>query len=345
MIGGLLVMLVLLVANGFFVAMEFAVITARRTKLAPLAEQGGLRARLALRASHELPMELAGAQLGVTMSSLGLGFVAEPVVSHLLESGLGQVGALPDAAVRTLGFVIALAAVSLLHMIIGEMVPKNIALADPERALLWLAIPNRVYLLVFGPLVWVLNGMANLGTRALGVPLTNEVDPVHSSEELAHLLAASRSEGLIPRFEHELLAGALGLAHRPVVEVALPWAEVVSVSRSASVAEIEAVVVASGHSRIPVVGTGTEVLGFLHAKDLLTLPAAGRERQLPLGRLRRMLLLEADGTLEQALLTMQRARIHLAVVHDASGTPLGLVSLEDLLEELVGEIRDESDRT
>src|SRR5574338_1159164 len=107
-------------------------------------------------------------------------------------------------------------------MIVGEMVPKNIALAGPERALLWLAIPDRIYLVVFGPVVRVLNGLANVGTRALGVAPTSDVDPIHSAEELAHLLADSRSEGLIPEFEHELLAGALGLAHRPVVEVALP---------------------------------------------------------------------------------------------------------------------------
>lgn len=343
MIVGLLVMVCLLLANAFFVAVEFAVIAARRTKLASLASSGGLRARLAERASHDLSIELAGAQLGVTMSSLALGFVAEPVVSHMLESGLHNVAQLPDALVRTLGFVAALAIVSLLHMIIGEMVPKNIALAAPERALMWLAVPDRIYLFAFAPVVHALNGLANLGTRVFGVAPTSELDTVHSAEELAHLLADSRSEGLIPAFEHELLVGALGLAHRPVMEVALPWDSVVTVARTSSVAAIEAVVVDTGHSRIPVLGSGDEVLGFLHAKDLLTLPSTARGAQLPLGRLRRMLLVGEQATLEEVLLMMQRARIHLAVVQDADGDPTGLVSLEDLLEELVGDISDESD--
>ncbi len=344
MIGGLLVMVALLLANGFFVAVEFAVITSRRTKLVPLAEEGGLRARLALRASHHLSLELAGAQLGVTMSSLGLGFVAEPVVSHLLEALLHDVVRLPVGLVHTLGFAIALVVVSLLHMVIGEMVPKNMALAGPERALLWLAIPDRVYLWVFGPLVHLLNGAANLGTRLLGVRPPDDDDPVHTADELAHLLATSREEGLIPSFEHELLAGALGLAHRPVSEAALSWPDVVTVPRTASVSEIESVVIEHGHSRIPVVGEGGEVLGFLHAKDLLTLSESARDRQVPLGRLRRMLVVEPSQTLESVLLAMQRARIHLAVVMSSDREPVGMVTLEDLLEELVGDIADESDR-
>lgn len=343
MIGGLLAMVLLLLANAFFVAVEFAVIAARRTKLATIASEGGVRARLAERASHHLSIELAGAQLGVTMSSLALGFVAEPVVSHLIESGLHEVVHLPEAVLRSIGFVVALVVVSLLHMIVGEMVPKNIALAEPERALMWLALPDRIYLFLFAPVVHVLNGLANAGTRIFGVQPTSEVDTVHSADELAHLLADSRSEGLIPAFEHELLAGALSLAHRPVAEVALPWPEVTSVPRTATVEEIETVVVASGHSRIPVLGAHEEVLGFLHAKDLLTLPVAARSAQLPFGRLRRMLLVEQDATLEDVLLTMQRVRIHLAVVRSSDGDPIGLVSLEDLLEELVGDISDESD--
>ena len=145
MIGGLIASVALLLANAFFVAVEFSLITARRTKLEPLAEQGGRRARLALGASHELSLELAGAQLGVTMASLGLGFVTEPLISGLIERTLDLGHHLPSGLVHTLGFLIGLALVSVAHMVIGEMVPKNVAIADPERTLLWLALPTRLH--------------------------------------------------------------------------------------------------------------------------------------------------------------------------------------------------------
>ncbi|HVX16984.1 MAG TPA: hemolysin family protein [Acidimicrobiales bacterium] len=333
----------LLVANAFFVAVEFALITSRRTVLQPLAEGGDRRATLALRASRSLSLELAGAQLGVTMSSLLLGFVTEPMVSAWLESLLGVGNGLPDRLVHTLGFILALVIVSFLHMVIGEMVPKNIAIAAPERALLWLAIPDRVYVFVFGPVIRALNWAANGVTRLLGVQPRDELHTVHSADEIALLLESSADEGLIPEFEHDLLAGVLGFGEAPISEVMVPWAQVTTVGRETTVAGLEGVFVASGHSRVPVVATdGRRVLGFLHAKDLLALPVTARERPLPLGRLRRMLIARPDWTLDQTLLAMQRARIHIAVVREGPD-PVGLVTLEDLLEQLVGDILDESD--
>jgi CBS domain containing-hemolysin-like protein len=344
MIGGLIASVALLLANAFFVAVEFSLITARQTKLEPLAEQGGKRARLALSASHELSLELAGAQLGVTMASLGLGFVTEPLISGLIERTLDLGHHLPSGLVHTLGFLIGLALVSVAHMVIGEMVPKNVAIADPERTLLWLALPNRAYMVVFRPIVRALNGMANLGVRAFGVEPRDELEAVHSAAELGQLVGASRDEGLLDEFEHELLSGALGFGRRPVRDVMVPWAEVTTVGRDAIVADLEAVLVRTGYTRVPVLAAdGSTVMGFFHAKDLLTLPADARERPLPLGRLRRMLIVDPGGTLEDVLLTMQRARVHLAVVRGTEGEPVGMVSLEDLLEQLVGDIRDESD--
>jgi CBS domain containing-hemolysin-like protein len=186
--------------------------------------------------------------------------------------------------------------------------------------------------------------MANLGVRAFGVEPRDELEAVHSAAELGQLVGASRDEGLLDEFEHELLSGALGFGRRPVRDVMVPWAEVTTVGRDAIVADLEAVLVRTGYTRVPVLAAdGSTVMGFFHAKDLLTLPADARERPLPFGRLRRMLIVDPGGTLEDVLLTMQRARVHLAVVRGTEGEPVGMVSLEDLLEQLVGDIRDESD--
>ena len=343
MIGGLLATVGLLLLNALFVALEFALIASRRTKLEPLAEAGSLRARLALKASHELNLELAAAQLGVTVASLGLGYIAEPTISHLFVGAFAPIGALPSGLVHGLSFVLALAIVSLLHMIVGEMVPKNLVLADPERSLLWLAIPNKAYTWLFRPVVRSLNAVANAGVRLFGVEPRDEIDTIHNASELGHLVAASRSEGLLGEFEHDLLAGALGMAHRPVTEVMVPWSRVATMPQSATVAEYESALNSSGFTRLPVIDPSGKPLGFLHAKDLLSMTGPALDRPVPLGRLRRMLVLDSSQTLEDALLSMQWARVHLGAVRNGEHF-VGLVALEDILEELVGDIRDESDR-
>lgn len=342
-LGALIATLVLLLANGFFVAVEFALITSRRTKLQSLAEEGNRRAQIALAASRELSLQLAGAQLGVTMASLALGYVAEPAIGHLVEVVLHPLG-LPETAVRTSGFALALALVVFLHMVIGEMVPKNLALAGPERAMLVLAWPNRIYVAVFRPIIRALNALANAGVRLFRVEPRSELERAHSANDIAAMLAASREEGLLEPFEHELLSGALDFGDREVSTVMAPRHEVVAVRSTAPVRAIEAVIVERGHSRIPIVGTGLDdVWGFVHAKDLLDLPEAARERPYPVGRLRRMLIVPQDMPLVDVLVRMQGRRLHLAVVIDERRRTMGMVTLEDILESLVGDIRDESD--
>jgi CBS domain containing-hemolysin-like protein len=334
----------LLLANGFFVAVEFAVVASRRTKLEPLAEEGSLRARLALRANHELSLQLAGAQLGITMASLGLGAVAEPALAHLLESAIGVIGDIPDGVLHTISFILALAVVVFAHMVIGEMVPKNIAITDPERMMLRLAIPNHLYVTVFRPVIRLLNAMANGGVRLFGVEPRDTLSTAHTPDELAGMLAASREEGLVEEVAHQLLTGALDFGTRPIGAVMVRRERVVFVRRDETVADAEQVVVASGLSRLPVVGHDIDdVIGFVHAKDLLTVPADRRDRPIPFGRLRRMLVVPDELALDDVLVAMRRARTHVAVVVDDGGRTLGIASLEDVLEALVGDIRDESD--
>ncbi len=194
----LLATVLLIAANAFFVALEFSVITSRREKLEPLAAEGRVTGRLALKAVHELSIELAGAQLGVTMASLALGVVGEPTISRLLESVLEPLG-LPHSVIRVIGFSVALALVSFLHLVLGEMVPKNIALAGPERILLALAIPNLLYTTPFRPIIVGLDKLANAGVRLFGIQPKSEFDTAHSAADLAAMLAESRDEGADPR--------------------------------------------------------------------------------------------------------------------------------------------------
>jgi len=344
-LGAILVGILLLVANGFFVAVEFSLVASRRTKLEELATEGSRRARVALDATGDLTLELAGAQLGITIASLALGYVAEPAVVGGIESLLGPLE-LHHGAQQAIAFVIGMGIVVFLHLVIGEMVPKGIALADPERTMLLLAIPNSIYMRLSRPVTRFLNGTSNVVVRSLGVEIRDELSSIHTAEEVAVLLAESHEEGVIEDFAHDLLTGVLDFGGECAVSVMVERDDMVVIPRTCTVAEAESVIVASGHSRLPVTGAGgtDEILGFVHGKDLLVVPRGDRDRPLPLEMIRRLLVVAPSRSLEDLLLSMQFSRVHLALVRDDDGRTLGLVTLEDLLEELVGEILDESDR-
>lgn len=344
--GALLIAVLLLLANAFFVAVEFALVASRRTKLESMADEGHAGARRALASITDLSSQLAGAQLGITIASLLLGFVAEPTIAHGLETLLEDVVDLPESVTTTIGFTVALSIVVFLHMVLGEMVPKNIAIAGPERTLLALDLPNRAYLWLFRPVIVVLNGIANVVVRLLGSEPADEISDEHTSDELAEIITASRNEGLIHDVQDQLLRGALSISESSIRKLMVPRDQVRFVERTATAADAEAAVVRTGHSRLLVVGTGglDDVLGFVHAKDLLTVPEPLRELPLPLGKIRRIPLVRSDAVVDDALVALQQARVHLAVVTDPDGRTVGLVSLEDMLEELVGDIVDESDR-
>ena len=321
-------------------------VASRRTKLESMADEGHAGARRAVASIKDLSAQLAGAQLGITIASLLLGYVAEPAIAHGLEALLHDLVDLPESVTTTIGFSLALALVVFLHMVLGEMVPKNIALAGPERTLLALDLPNRVYLKIFGPVISVLNAIANGMVRLFGVEPADEISDSHTSDELTDMIIASRDEGLIADVQDQLLRGALSIGEAPVRDLMIPRDRVRFVERQATATEAEAAVVSTGHSRLLVVGEGglDDVLGFIHAKDLLTIPGPVRERPLPLGKIRRIPIVSPDVVVDDALYALQRARVHLAVVADANGRTVGLISLEDMLEELVGDIIDESDR-
>ncbi len=334
MIVPLAVSVALLLVNGFFVAVEFALIAARRSRIEQLSAEGGARAQAAMHSLRELSFMLAAAQLGVTGASLGLGYVAEPAVSEILESALR--GAIPESALHTVGFVGGLAIVVLFHMVVGEMVPKNIAIAEAEQSALWLALPMRAFVAVFRPLVTLLNVAGNAGLRVLGVEPRDELIAAHTNVEIAAMLATSRNEGILEEVEHALMSGALGFPDRLVSEVMVPRDRIVALRAEATVEEVERLAVTSGHTRLPVYGRDLdEILGFIHSKDLLAVAPDARHRPLPNSAVRQMLVAPAERTLQEMLPAMRRAQVHFALVTDDAGDTVGIVTLEDLLEALI----------
>jgi CBS domain containing-hemolysin-like protein len=338
----LLVALLLLLANAFFVGAEFAVMAARRTQVEPLAAAGVRRARTTLWAMEHVSTMLAAAQLGVTVCSLGLGAVAEPALAHLLAEPFHALG-LPASLVHPVAFVLALAVVVYLHVVVGEMVPKNLALAGPDRAALLLA-PPLVWLSRGGrPVIWGLNELANGALRLVGVQPRDEVTSTFSAEEVQSIVAVSWREGLLER-GHDLVLGALELSDRDAGDVAVDLADLVTVPVGATPADVERLVARTGFSRFPVVDQTGEMTGYLHLKDILYADDDRHALPIPPKRVRSIVTVPADDDVEDVLAVMQRSGAHLARVVDASGDVLGAVFLEDVLEELVGEVRDESQR-
>lgn len=343
--GALILTVVLLLVNAYFVVVEFALIASRKPRLDLLHEAGDKRAAAALAAMRDLPRGMGTAQLGITIASLALGYISEPAIAHLIEPVIELVGHPSERVVHAIAFVIALGFISFCHLVLAEMVPRNLSLAAPERVLLLLAPVHRVIMRVLSPLVWLLNGLSNLILRMVRVEVANELATVHTASELATMFKASREEGLIEDFDHTLLAGAVDFRDRIAESVLVPREQVTVVTRDMTVAQVQAVASESGHSRLPVVGASLDnVVGFVHVKDLLKLPASADDDPLPLDLLRRMLVVRPDRRLEEVLRIMRRLRSHVALVREPGGRTLGIVTLEDVLEALVGAIADETDK-
>ena len=335
----IVVSILLLLGNAFFVAAEFALVSARRTQIEPRAEAGSRFARTTLRAMENISLVIGVNQLGITVCSLVLGAVGEPAVSHLLEPLL-HAGHVPDTFLHPIAFAGALAIVVYLHVVMGEMIPKNLALAGPDRVALVLGPPIWGIVTVLRPVITVINAMASGVLRLVGVQLTNEVSSTYTREEVAALVEQSRGEGLLEADEYDRLAGALGFTEKTVAAVLMPAETLSTVRRGSSAADVEALCAATGFSRFPVEGDGGELQGYLHIKDVLEPDEARREQPIDEKWIRPFAPVSTDDSLHDVLETLQRRGAHMARVVDPGGTTLGLATLEDVIEELVGEIRD-----
>lgn len=348
MIGALATVLGLILASAFFVAAEFALIAARRGHIEAQAVRSA-RARATLAAMDEVSVMMASAQLGITVTGVVLGAVGEPAVAHLLEPVLAAWD-LSEGVASTISFVIALILVVGAHVAFGEMVPKNIALAGPERAALLLAPLLRGVTTVLGPVVRGLDRLANVVVRAVGVAPRSEVASTFTPAEMSALIRESVGAGLLDADEELLLASALGFRLAAVAEVMVADGDVIAVGPEPTAAEVEATCARSGFSRFPIragapgdSATGSRYRGFIHVRDVLSVPAEGRNEPLDQTLFRPLPVIPADTSLAAALETMQRTHTHMCRVVTGDG-PAGIVLLEDVIEVLVGEIVDATRR-
>jgi CBS domain containing-hemolysin-like protein len=329
----------LLFGNAFFVGAEFALVSARRSQIEPKAQAGSPIARITLKAMENMTLVIGVNQLGITVCSLVLGAVGEPAAAHLIEPILHFLR-IPDAFLHPIAFAIALSIVVYLHVVIGEMVPKNLALAGPDRAALILGPPIWAIVTILRPVVMVINLMAGLVLRLVGVELKNEVSSTFTREEVSAMVEESRGEGLIEADEYDRLAGALGFAEKTVESVLMPIASLATIAESAPVSDVEELCASTGFSRFPVQAADGQLRGYVHIKDMLEADLERRTRPIDAQVIRQFADVRREALLHEALENLQRRGAHMARVVDQEGVLLGVITLEDVLEELVGEIRD-----
>ena len=326
----------LLLANAFFVGAEFAIISARRSAMELRAEQGSRAAVTVLWAMENISLMLATAQLGITVCSVSLGIVAEPAIAHAIEDALH--GAVSATVAHGIGIAVALFIVVGLHVIIGEMVPKNAAVSSPDRAAL-----------VFGPpLVWIgkisrhligaLNAVANALLRLVGVEPRDEVTSAFTADEVQSIVARSSLEGTLSDDEG-LLKGAIEFSDRTAADVMVPLGDLVWAKRGCSAEQLEELFVSTGFSRFPVAADDGTAIGYLHIKDALQVRPGEREEPLADWRIREIAAAQGNAEVESVLAVMRRSGAHMALVQEGDAT-VGVVFLEDIIEELVGEVRD-----
>lgn len=350
---GLLAVFVLVGVNGFFVAAEFGLVGARQTRLAQLAAEGHAGAKSAQEAIHHLDSYIAATQLGITLASLGLGWIGEPAVAHLIEPvfQLFMTEEMIEQIGHPVSVALAFSLVTVLHIVLGELAPKSIALQRPEGTSIIVSRPTTLFLRIFNPVIHFMNAIGNLVVRLLGFEPAAGHTQVHSVEELHMLVRSSREAGVLERSEEQLLHRVFDFGGTTVEEIMQPRVEVDAIPLHATLPEILAAIKANEHSRYPVYEKSIDnVVGVLHTRDLLdTLihnPALLTREDGPFDltpMLHTPLFVPESVHVDKLLERMQKTRTHLAIVIDEYGGMAGVATMEDILEEIVGEVQDEFD--
>lgn len=331
--------LFLLLGNGFFVGAEFAIITARRDRLEALAREGKHRAAVAIEAGQQLPLLIAGAQLGITVCSLGLGALSEPVIASLLERPFHSLD-IPPAVLHGVAFAIALGIVVTLHTVIGEMVPKNLAIAGPEGVAMALVPVHYAFCKLVRPVLALFTVASTFVLKLFKVEPRDEMETAYTPNELANLISESRRHGLLDDSEHRRLTQTLSSAARTVADVMVPLEQLKTVPSPPTLGDIERAVAETGYSRFPVRMSDGSIKGYVHVKDVLDQVDADPATRLPASRVRGLPQVPADSRVDEALSALRRAHSHLATAVGPDRAVLGVVALEDLVEEYVGTVRD-----
>jgi len=336
--------LFLVFLNGFFVASEFSIVKVRGSRIEELVQQGNRRAQKARPLVQSMDEYLSATQLGITIASLALGWVGEPAFASLFEPVLQSLGALTPVVTHSLASISAFLLITFLHIVLGELAPKSLSIQRAETVILWISVPLSWFYRMSYPLVWALNGTANAFLRLVGIAPTSEMDVAHSEEELRLILAHSHAQGVLDRDEKRMLERVFDFADRSVRQVMVPSTEIVFLDQQKSLEENLEIARKDRHTRYLLCDkTLDKVVGIIHVKDLFwqyrkltegfTLPSVTRPAQF----------VPASKYIKTLLTEFRQTRTHLAVVVDEYGATLGIVTLEDILEELVGEIQDEFD--
>jgi CBS domain containing-hemolysin-like protein len=333
----------LVAANGFFVAAEFALVGARRTRIEALARAGNRRARMAESAIHRLDHYISGTQLGITLASLALGWVGESTIASIVVTLFDGVPAPFDfLATHVFATILAFAFITFLHIVLGELAPKSLALLFPEAVSMWTAGPLIVFSRALTPFIAFLNGAANLILRMVGLRAPHEMERVHRPEELEMLLTQTYEHGLLREEPVEMIRGVFGLSETTAAEVMTPRTAVIGIPIDRTVAETAEFILEEGHSRYPVFEDSLDrVVGVLLARDVWRAQTQGLTDLREI--VRPGLFVPDTKPIEALLRDMRRERAHLAIVVDEFGGTAGIVTIEDVVEEIVGEIADELD--
>lgn len=337
----ILLALVFVAANAFFVAAEFAIVKVRHSQLKILVRRGNPLAKLAKGIVDHLDAYLSATQLGITLASLGLGWIGEPAFAHVLKGFLHFYGGnLPDKTVHSVSFTLAFLLISGLHIVLGELVPKSIAIRTAEKICLLVAVPLRIFYVLFFPFLWVLIKLSNVILILIRVPPVGGPGRAHTEEELKIIVEDSFTEGEIGLSKRFLLDRALDFSHRRIKEVMLPLEKMVVLHLDWPVHENLEKARESGHTRFPVVNEKGEIPGFVHMKEIIWHLELGEVVNL-FDLIRPIIFFHEEARLDAALLEFQRKKIHMGIVQSAKAEILGLVTLEDVIEQLVGKIEDE----
>ena len=339
------VALAVVAINAFFVAAEFAIVRVRVTRIEDLVQRGVRRASAAREVLRNLDAMISACQLGITLASLALGWIGEPAFAHLLEPAFSWMGRFGAGAAHTVAIAASFLLITFLHVVVGELVPKTVAIGHAESTVLAVSWPLRFFRFLFYPLISVMNGAANVIVSAMRIAPQTEQSLAHSEAELRMILAVSRKSGVLSESHGRLLANALDFADRAVRQIMVPRADVLWLDLNRSYAENTARAREFGHTRLPLCdGTIDHVIGVVHVKDLFIAPppSAGAPRLQALAR--PPLYIPENAKIQHALALFQRQRSHLGIVVDEYGGTAGLVTLEDVLEELIGDIQDEFDQ-
>jgi CBS domain containing-hemolysin-like protein len=342
----LLAVMALVFANAFFVAAEFALVSVRRTRIEELTEQGVRLARVVQRAIANLDRYIAGTQLGITIASLALGWIGEETLAHLLEPRLSW---LPKQwtgiTAHSVAVAIAFIAITFMHVVLGELVPKSLALQNPERTALWVSQPMEICVWLMRPFIVTLNGVGNLVLRLLRLESTSGHHLIHSVEELKILIEASHEGGVLDEVERDMLRRVFRFSELVAREVMVHRVDVDGIDVETSYDELMRMASQTSHTRLPVYeGNIDNIIGILHVRDLLQSRLQGEESFRLRQILRKPLIVAETMSVENLLNEFRREKTQMAIVVDEFGGTAGIVTLEDVIEEIVGEVQDEFDR-